>query len=378
MPEPSELAVRYHRSGNVLWGLETAVSLLIPGVILFTGLSARLRDLARRIGRRWLPTVAAYALLFTVVTALLTLGLAFYGGYLRPHAYGLSNQSLERWLSEWVKEVALSGVGLALVLWIPYLLLRKAPKRWWLYAGLASIPIAALALLIMPVWVDPLFNRYRPMEDKALEIRIIRLARRAGIRYAQVYQVDKSVDTKAVNAYVTGLGATKRIVLWDTLLARLDDDQVLFVVAHEMGHVVLRHALAFILGAAVLTTATLYAVHRIAHRLIARFSTRFGFDRLSDVASFPLLLLVGGLMSLILAPIVLAFSRYQEREADRFALEITRDNRAAATTFVRLQQENLVVPYPGRLYVLWRASHPPLGERVDFANRYRRWKEGTR
>jgi STE24 endopeptidase len=375
VPEPSELAIRYHRSGNILWGIETALSLLIPALLLFTGLSARIRDLAQRIGRRRLFVVAVYALIFTLVTALLTFPLAYYGGYLRQHAYGLSNQSLERWLSEWLKGVAVSGIGLSLVLWIPYLLLRKSPKRWWLYAGLATVPIAALVLVVTPVWVDPLFNEYAPMKDKRLEARILALAERAGIRGSRVYQVNKSVDTKTVNAYVTGAGTTKRIVLWDTILTKLESDQVLFVTAHEMGHFVLRHTLVFILGAAILTTASLYLVHRVAGGLIARFSRRFGFDRLEDVASFPLLLLLAGMVSFILTPAVLAFNRYLEREADRFALEITRANRAAGTTFVRLQQENLSVPRPGPLYMLWRGSHPSLGERVDFANQYRPWED---
>jgi Zn-dependent protease with chaperone function len=375
VPEPSELAIRYYRSGNVLWVVEAALSLLIPALILFSGLSTRIRTLAERIGRRWFLIMVLYALLFTLVMAVLTLPLAYYGGYLRQHAYGLSNQSLGRWLGEWLKGVAISGIGLSLVLWIPYLLLRKSPKRWWLYAGLATIPIAVLTLVITPVWVDPLFNQYGPMRDKVLERRILALAERAGICGSQVYQVNKSVDTKAVNAYVTGIGRTKRIVLWDTMLAKLEPDQVLFITAHEMGHFVLRHTLAFILGAVIVTTASLYVVHRVAGGLIARFSRRFGFDRLSDVASFPLLLLLGSLVSFILTPAVLAFSRYQEHEADRFALELTRGNRAAASTFVRLQQENLTVPRPGRLYMLWRGSHPSLGERVDFANRYRPGEE---
>jgi Zn-dependent protease with chaperone function len=317
-----------------------------------------------------------YAVLFTLVMALLTLPLAYYGGYVRQHAFGLSNQSLGRWAGEWLKGVAVGSLGLALVLWIPYVLLEKSPKRWWLYAGLATLPIATLMLVITPVWVDPLFNEYQPMQDKVLEARVLAMAERAGIHGSRVYQVNKSVDTKAVNAYVTGLGGTKRIVFWDTILSRLEPDQVLFVTAHEMGHFVLRHTLAFILGAALVTTLSLYVVHRVAGRLIARFSDRFGFSRLSDVASFPLLLLLGSIVSLVLTPLVLAFNRYQEHEADRFALEITRANRAAATTFVRLQQENLGVPRPSALYVLWRASHPPLGNRVDFANRYRPWEDG--
>jgi Zn-dependent protease with chaperone function len=376
VPEPSEAAIRYHRSGNVLWAVETSLGLLIPALLLFTGLSARLRDLARRAGRRWLPAVGLYAVLFVLCTAVLMFPLAYYAGYLRQHEYGLSNQSVGRWMTEWLKGVAVSGVGLSLVLWIPYLLLRRSPRRWWLYAGLATIPMTALLLIITPIWIEPIFNEFRPMTDKALESRLIVLADRAGIEGSRVYQVNKSVDTKAVNAYVTGLGGTKRIVFWDTILAKLEPEQVLFVAAHEMGHFVLRHTLAVILGATIVATASLYAVHRFAGRIIARFAGRIGFDRLSDVASFPLLLLLGGLVSLILTPAVLAFSRYQEHEADKFALELTRNNHAAATTFVRLQEENLSLPRPGWMYTLWRGSHPALGDRVDFANRWEGGKGG--
>lgn len=374
VPEPSPLAIRYYRSGNVLWGIGTLLGLLIPALLLFSGFSARLRNLAKRIGRRWFLTVAVYALLFTVTTALLSLPLTYYEEYVRQHAYGLSNQSFGRWLGEWLKGVGVSGIGLSLVLWIPYLLLRRSPKRWWLYAGLLTMPIATLVLVIAPLWVDPLFNHFGPMKDKALEAQILALAGRAGISGSRVYQVDKSADTKAVNAYVTGFGATKRIVLWDTIVAKLEPNQVLFVTAHEMGHFVLRHMLAFIFGATALTTVSLYAVHRLAGPLITRFSRRFGFDSLVDIASFPLLLLLGGVVSFITDPAALAFSRHQEHEADRFGLELTRDNRSAATTFVRLQEENLSVPRPGRLFTLWRGSHPSLGDRVDFANRYRPWE----
>jgi STE24 endopeptidase len=378
VPEPSPLALQYYRSGHLLWALGTALSLLIPAVLLFSGFSARLRTTAFRLGRRWLPAVMLYALFFALLTALLTLPVAYYEGFVRQHAYGLSNQTFGKWAGDWGKGVALNGLALALVLWIPYLLLRRSPRRWWLYAGLATIPIATFVLVISPVWVDPLFNEFGPMEDRALESRILKLAERAGIPGSRVYQVNKSVDTKMVSAYVTGVGATKRLVLWDTLLSKLEPDQVAFVVAHEMGHFVLHHVLTLIAVATLLVTGSLYVVHRVAGRLIARFSRRFGFTQLSDVASFPLLLLLGGAVSLVATPLVLAFSRHQEHEADRFALELTRDNRAAATTFVRLQEENLGVPRPGPVYMLWRGSHPSLGERVDFANRYRPWERGER
>jgi STE24 endopeptidase len=376
VPEPSALAIQYHRSGNVLWAVETGLGMIIPAVLLLSGLSARVRTLSQRIGRRWFPSLVLYAVLFTLLVAVVTVPLSYYAGYVRQHQYGLSNQSLGSWAGDWIKGVALGGAGLAAVLWIPYLLLRRSPRRWWLYAGLASLPLTALLLVITPVWVDPLFNKYEPMADTVLESKILALAQRAGIADSRVYQVDKSSDTKLVNAYVTGVGATKRIVLWDTLLQKLGERQILFVTAHEMGHFVLRHTLAVIIASATLITVSLYVVHRTAGGLIGRFSRRFGFQTLTDVASFPLLLLLGNIALFLLAPLVLGFSRYQEHEADRFALEITRDNYAGGSTFVALQQENLAVPRPSRLYVMWRSSHPPLADRIVFANHYRPWEAG--
>ena len=377
VPEPTPLALRYHRGNNLIWAADTGLGLLVPAALLLTGASARLRTLAARIGRgRWLPTVAAYGALFTVLLSVIYLPFSVYVGFVREHAYGLSNQSLEQWLEDWLKGVLVGAVIAALFLWIPFLLLRKSPRRWWLWSGLAGLPLGVLALLVGPVWIAPLFDDFGPMHDRALEARILALADRAGIEGSRVYEVDKSEDTKLVNAYVTGIAGTKRIVLWDTLLRRLEPDEVLFVMAHEMGHFVLHHTLAVILGASLVVTVSLWAAHRMAHRLIARWRDRFGFDRLADVASVPLLMLISGIVSFAITPGVLAFSRWQEHEADRFGLELTRDNRAAAMVFVRLQQENLGVPRPGLLYTLWRGSHPSLAARVEFANRYRPWEEG--
>jgi STE24 endopeptidase len=379
VPEPSELALRYHRGNIALWGLDVVLSLLVPGAILFTGVSSRIRNIAARWGRgRWLRTTALYGLLYLVLVSVVLLPFSWYAGYVRAHQYGLSNQSAGMWLGDWAKALMVGAVVIVLVLWIPYLLLRKSPRRWWLWTGMATAPLAALALIVGPIWIAPLFDRFGPMQDKALETRILALAERAGIRGTRVYEVNKSEDTKLVNAYVTGIGGTKRIVLWDTLIARLTPDQVAFVMAHEMGHYVLNHTLLIIIGAAVTATLSLYAVHRLAGRFIARYRRRFGFDRLDDVASLPLLVLVSGLVSFVITPAVLAFSRWQEHEADRFALELTRDNRAGAETFVRLQQENLSVPRPGLLYTVWLGSHPSLASRIEFANRYRPWATGEK
>ncbi len=376
VPQPSEKALRYYRSGNVLWIVNTVWSLAALALLLWTGFSARLRDLARRMGRSWFFTVALYGVLFTLVTFVLGLPLAWYGGFLREHAYGLSTQTAAKWWSDQLIALAIGCVFTALLLWFPYLLLRKSPRRWWLYTGLASVPLFAFMLFITPIWIEPLFNDFGPMKNKPLESRILALADQAGIEGGRVFEVEKSVETKTVNAYVTGFLDTKRIVLWDTLLAKLSEREVLLVMGHEMGHYVLGHVRQFlILGPAVVLLG-LWMVHRLAGSLIARHQGRFGFSELADVASVPLMALLFSVVSLALSPVLLAVSRYNEHEADRFGLEITHDNRGCALAFVKLQQENLSVPRPGLLYKLWRASHPPLGERIDFCNEYRPWETG--
>lgn len=377
VPEPSALAVRYHRSGNLLWAGATALDLLLPAVLLFTGLSARVRTFASRVARgRGFATVALYGGAYVVIQALVFLPLSWYAGFVRQHAYGLSTETASEWLGDWSKAVGLSALFAALLLWIPYRLLRAAPRRWWLWTGLLTAPLTVVAMIVVPLYIAPLFDRYDRMRDRALEARIAELAARAGIPDSRIYEVRKSDETRLMNAFVTGFGGAKRIVLWDTLVDRMQPDEVLAVVGHEIGHFVLRHTLTFIFTATLLVTLSLYAVHRLAGWLIARHRRRFGFDRLDDVASLPLLALVGGIVMLAATPAALALSRWQEREADRFALEITRDNSAAARSFVRLQQDNLAVPRTGLLYRLWRGSHPDLADRIEFANRYAPWLQG--
>lgn len=376
VPEPSEKALSYFRSGNVLWAVDNLWNLAVLALLLWTGFSARLRDLGQRVGRNRFFTAVIYGVLFTLVTFVLGLPLAWYEGFVREHAYGLSSQTATKWWSDQLISLAIGCVFLAATLWFPYWLLRKSPRRWWLWTGLASIPLLAFILFVTPIWIEPLFNKFGPMKDKVLERQILDLAGRAGIEGSRVYEVAKSEDTKTVNAYVTGIGDTKRIVLWDTILAKLEDREILLVMGHEMGHYVLNHVPQLIALGSVVVLFGLWVVHRLAGGLIARYQGRFGFSELADVASVPLMALLFSLVSLLLSPVLLAVSRHDEHESDRFGLEITRDNHACATAFVKLQKENLSVPRPGLLYKLWRASHPPLGERIDFCNEYRPWEKG--
>ncbi len=240
---------------------------------------------------------------------------------------------------------------------------------WWLIGAVYSLRGAGA-----PVWIDPLFNDYETLNNPKLEAALLDLAAHAGIPGSRVFEVKKSVDTNALNAYVTGLFGTKRIVLWDTLLAKLNDREVLAVMGHEMGHYVLNHIPKSVVMGAFGVLASLFWVDRAGRRLIARFRARFGFDSLADVAATPLLLVLMAVSSLVLGPIGLALSRYHEHEADRFALDLTHANRSAAHAFVTLQRENLSVPRLHWLETIFRSSHPSIAARIEFCNSYHPWR----
>jgi STE24 endopeptidase len=378
VPEPSEKALSYYYGGLAIRFFSTAWHWLVLGLIIFTGLSARIRNLSHRIGKRWLFTTGVYCSILIIIFFVIDLPLSYYAGYLREHSYGLSNQTVGKWFGDSLKWLMIALIAALLFAWIPCLLLRRSPRRWWLYSGLLSIPLIVSLTLIAPIWIDPLFNDFGPMKNKEIEAKIINLAERAGIEGGRVFEVNKSADTKAINAYVTGFGNTKRIVLWDTAIDKLDENELLFVMGHEMGHYVLGHIWKSILLFSLLAIITLYAIDRTAGWLLKRYHTHFGFNELSDVASLPLLALLFSLYSIIIIPIALTYTRHIEHESDRFGLEVTKDNRAAANAFVKLQTENLAVPRPHWILKVLRHTHPPLGERVDFCNEYRPWERGGR
>ena len=373
VPVPSEKALQFYRGNNWLWLLDTVWIILLLLVILFSGLSAKLRNLAQKLGRNWFFTVGFYIVLYLALVWAIDLPLSYYQGYVRPHAYDLSNQSFAKWFGDSLTRLAIEAtVGFALS-WIPLLLIDRSPRRWWLYTALLSLPFLFLTMTVKPIWIDPLFNKFGPMQDRQLEKAILTLASQAKIENSRVFEVNKSIDTKTVNAYVTGVLSTKRIVLWDTLIAKLEQKELLVVMAHEMGHYVLGHVTRSIWLSVTVTLAGLFIVDRLGRVIVARYSHRLGFQKLSDVAAVPLLLLLLEVANLCLSPVALAYSRYQEHEADRFALDLTHANHSGAMAFVKLQQENLSNPRPGMFYKLFRSTHPSIGERIDFCNSYHPW-----
>ena len=374
VPIPTEKAMDYYRSGNIMWIFDILWGILIPVLFLFTGFSAKIRNWAKKISKKWFLIIGIYFVFFSLISFVIDLPLSYYQEFARQHAYGLSNQTLGKWLSDSLISLIVGIIIGFLFLWLPYLALKKSPKRWWLYVGIGTAPFLFLTLLINPIWIDPLFNDFGPMKDKVLETKILALAERAGIEGSKVFEVNKSVDTKMLNAYVTGFLGTKRIVIWDNTLAKMNEPELMFVLGHEMGHYLLGHIWKLIFFFSFLILITLYIAHRAAAALIGKFKHRFGFEEPSDIASLPLIILLINLFGFILiTPVGNWFSRSLEHQADQFGLEITKDNHNAATAFVKLQAENLGNPRPGTLYKIWRASHPLLGDRIEYANEYKPW-----
>jgi STE24 endopeptidase len=373
VPEASEQAMRFYNSGNILWIVQQVWGFVIPLLFLARGFTGKLSLFSEKIGKNWYFSIVAYLFFFVVLYQILNFPIAFYAGYLRLHEYDLSTQTVTRWFSNYGKATGITFLTAAVFVWIFYLLLKKSPKRWWLYGSLASTAIGFFMMFVQPIWIDPLFNDFGPMKDKQLEQQILQIASKAGIEGSRVLEVNKSQDTKMLNAYVIGFGSSKRIVLWDTLIQQMTPEQILFVMGHEMGHYVLGHLWWFFLYIAVLSFALFYLTYKTATFLVGKYHARFGFTRLSNIASLPLLLLLLGVFSLATDPLSNYISRYMEHQADVFGLEITHNNQAAGEVFLVLQQKNLANPRPGNLFKFWRATHPPLGERIDFANSYCPW-----
>ncbi|NGX51080.1 MAG: Protease HtpX [Chlamydiae bacterium] len=373
VPPPTPEATSYYRSGNLLWVVSFLYSLAVPALLLFTGFSAMVRSFCNRIASRWLWQVGLFALLFLLSVALLNLPLDFYSGYIRPHSYGMSNLSLGLWFQHFLIGTGITTLLGIILVWLLYAIIRKSPKRWWLYFGLLTFPLTVFLVVIQPIWIAPLTHRFRPMEDVELKAKIMRLAEKAGIEGSRIYVVNMSQDTNAINAYVTGIGTSKRIVLWDTTIEKLDDEQILFIMGHEMGHYVLNHMWWGLLVITLLSIVTFLIVFLMAEFFLRHRPRRFGFTALSDVASLPLIILLYTFFSVLLSPLWNLYSQSIEHDADIFGLELTHLNQAAGKGFVKLQSNNLGYPWPGEFYMLFRSGHPSTGSRIVFFNGYKPW-----
>jgi STE24 endopeptidase len=367
--------LRHSRIQNILYFAGTAYSIGVLLLILLSGASRRMRDLAAALTKKWFLMAMLYIIFFTLATTVLEFPLDYYAGYVVPHQFDLSDQSLGAWFADEGKGLAIGLVLSALIGALALLGIRKF-KRWWLVLWVGTIPIILLIVVIQPVILDPVFNKFEPLKNQQLKQELLTLASRAGIDGGRVYQVDKSKQTKTMNAYVNGIGPTKRIVMWDTLLAKMTDEEVLAVMGHEMGHYVMWHmwkGLAFFLALAL----GIYYVGQGAHdRGIARWGAKWGVTGPGDPASVPWLLLIISVIGFLLSPVTSSFSRHLEHNADMFSLELTHFNEPMARAFVKLSEDSKADPDPSPFIEFWRYSHPPIAKRIDFALSYKPWEKG--
>lgn len=361
-------AIRYTRTREALFVIDLVWGWLTQGLLLARGDSARLRDLAQRLAPRPWAVEPLYSALYGLVTLSLALPLSYVRGYVVEHRYGLSTQTHRAWLSDLLKG---SGLGLALeapLAAVSYAVIRRSPRWWWLILSALALPFTVLLAQLYPVLIAPIFNKFVPVADPALGERIRALAERAGVRVAEVTQMDMSRQTRKANAFFAGLGPTKRIALGDTLVSEFTPEEIEVIVAHELGHQVHGDIWKGVGMGTLATLGSAFALSRVAEPLIRRFASRLGFERLDDIASLPLLGLLVGVLSLLGMPLANGFSRvFVERPADRYALELTGRHAAFISGMQKLTRLNLVDPDPPRLVKLLLYSHPPVAERIAFA-----------
>ena len=370
-PKTTAALLAQQRGTNIRWTAAQLFGLAIPLFFLFTGLGARLRRGCENIsGRRWFWTVTLFACAYLVLAALIVLPFDFYVGYVQPHAAGWAHQTVPNWLKGEGVPLAVRLVVASLLIWLPYRLIARSPRRWWLYCALALIPVAFLALVALPVWVKPLTTTYKPLDDRPLQARIEALAARCGVTNIPVFVGGDSTR-------VDGRGPTNRFVLQTNLASVEAPDQIEFTIGHELKHYVMGDnwkALAII---AAFLLAAFWLTDRLGRAAIRQFSRRWGFSELSDPASLPLIVFMLTILWLAILPSFNMFSRHIELEADRFGLELTHQNHAAALIFVRDAQSGDVAPDWDTFFLIFQATHPSIRERIEFANTYKPWEQGA-
>ncbi len=360
-PGRQKEAKAYARLRYRLLVVDLALGGIFALVFLLGGMSSWLRAVIVGYTSQPVLVVAAYFTLFSVAYGILLLPLEYYGGFVVPHRYGLSTQTLQAWLVDQAKAGVLGfGLGL-LVIEVIYYLLRVMPSLWWLVTAMFMLLFTVILANLAPLVIVPLFYKFTPLADEELVRRLTRLAERANTKVRGVFTINLSSKTRAANAMVMGLGNTRRIVLGDTLYADYGPDEIETILAHELGHQVQRDIWWGLLFQSALTLIGLY----LAHLVLSWGVRAMGFAGLDDIAALPLLALVmGGFMALT-TPLGNAFSRWRERMADGYALRMTGRPGAFVSVMVKLANQNLaqVDPEPWVEFILY--SHPAIGKRIQ-------------
>ncbi|MEP6937191.1 MAG: M48 family metallopeptidase [Chthoniobacterales bacterium] len=358
----------------ILWNflLTAAISLLLVG----TGISAQLRDFAERTTRFRSLQVALYTIPFVLISALLQFPLAVYQNFFREHAYGMANQTFGPWFAEQLKALAISVVLTVIFLVALYAVFRKAPRTWWLWGTGVTVILQILGVLIAPIFIEPVFNKYVPLNDPKITQPILAMARANQIPVKQVFEVDASKQTKRVSANVAGIFGTTRIALNDNLLRQCSLPEIRYVMAHEMGHYVLNHVYKFIVDFAVFALLAFAITRALFEAGLRRWGSRWGVRGIADPAGLPLLALIFALISFLLTPIDNTVVRTAEVEADAFGINTSREPDGMAKVSLKLGAYRKLDPTPFEEWVFfdhpsgrarirmamdWKAAHLPAG-----------------
>ncbi|MGB7025231.1 MAG: M48 family metallopeptidase [Candidatus Acidiferrales bacterium] len=383
-PDLYEKAVKYSRAQYILYFTGFVWGVIVLLLVLAWKLAPKYRDWAERVTKvRFLQAVIFTPILLLTI-ALLELPTDIYGQWL-SRSYGISVQGWGSWAWDWTKgEIVSFVIGIILV-WVLYAVIRHSPRRWWFYFWLAALPILFFVIFLSPLVIAPLFNKFEPLEtkDPALVVALEKVVQRAGMNIPpeRMFWMNESEKGNDLNAYVAGFGASKRVVVWDTTIAKMTVPETMFVFGHEMGHYVLGHVYKGLVFAAILLLVLLYFGFHGMLWTLSRCSGRWGIRGTDDWASLPVLLLWFAILGFLASPAANTFSRHIEHQADQYGLEVTRglipDSRqVAARAFQILGEVDLADPHPNSFIKLWLYNHPPLAERVIYALTYDPWGQG--
>lgn len=358
--------------------------LVVLWLILRWRLSAKYRTFAEsKFSKRFLQALA-FSPLVILTMDVLQLPTGIYQNWV-SRRYGLSVQGWGSWFWDWTKGELISLILGIILIWLLYAVIRKSPRRWWFYFWLASLPIGLLVFFLQPLVIDPLFNKFEPLQQKdpVLTASLEKMVQRAGqfIPPERMFWMNASEKTTAVDAYVTGFGASKRIVVLDTTIAKATTPEIVYVAGHEMGHYVLQHIPKSIVFFAALLLVFFFLTFRSIGWVLAHWGGQWDVRAVDDWASLPALLLLISILLFIANPVGSAFSRYQEHQADQYGLEVTHgltpdSGQVAAQGFNLLGDVDLADPEPNPADVFLFYSHPPIPDRIQFALTYDPWSKG--
>ncbi|HJW98959.1 MAG TPA: M48 family metallopeptidase [Terriglobales bacterium] len=365
--EDSPEARQYSRIHRWISLSDTSLGIAFLVVILTTGWTRDFRDIALRLAHEhYVLALFYYVLLLTLLSKAISIALDIYSFRLE-HRFHLSNQSTSAWIVDELKGWVVGAVLATLLAELVYWIIRSSQVYWWLFAWLAFTALFVVFAQLAPVVLFPIFYKFVPLQDQELRDRLVRLSERAGTRIRGVYEWKLSEKSKKANAALTGLGNTRRIIVADTLLQNYSHDEIEAVLAHELGHHVHKHIFKMVLVQMVVTFIGFWAADEVL-----RYATdqAHWFERLYDFANLPLLALVSAGLSLLLLPALNAYSRYNERQADRYCWRSVSNVDPFITAMDKLSVQNLSEKSPSRLVEILFHSHPPVSKRIAAARQF--------